>query len=356
MIHAICGKTGGGKSYLALRLIVEELRSSADSVVLTNLSVFPDKLAEFLHNRYGDSYRAGQRIILLTEDQTARFWAHRRDGVRNLVVIDELHMYFNARLWAKTGYDALAYLSQHRKFGDEVWWISQHPDQVEKQFRSLTSDWTYTRNGAHEKLLQFFRPPNRIWYSVFLSQQSRQPMESHVIRLDLALASCYDTCAGVGVNTLNTLGDKGRTAKGLPFIWLVLAVLAAAVLGVYFFFRSPDFAKKLWKQPPPSKSRTVLPTNSLPSNTLPPLSLALPTPSFSRSSSPSPSSSAPQSPWWSGTYEESGIRRYYLSDGRVFQGNFVTSPDSQSVYIQGVWYSRKKIIDNPSSDAKMSPW
>ncbi len=38
----------------------------------------------------------------------------------SLFALDEIHEQFNARRWQDTGEDALFYLSQHRRFGDDI--------------------------------------------------------------------------------------------------------------------------------------------------------------------------------------------------------------------------------------------
>ncbi len=144
--------------------------------------------------------------------------------------IDELHLHFNAREWQKTGKAAIYYLSQHRKANNDVIWITQSIENVDKQFRSLTQDYTYLRNHRNEKAFSVFRSFPWFTFRTYqsphngLTQQS--PTEQGRFMLDTrGLASCYDTAKGVGFAG-NVAADSRNKRKGLPLSLLV------ALLGV----------------------------------------------------------------------------------------------------------------------------
>lgn len=335
MIHAICGKTGGGKSYLALNLIINELRTYKDSCILTNLSVVPGELADYLHNKYGETFDLSQRLRLLTDETSGVFWEHRKDGVRNFILIDEFHMFYSARRWMKTGEAALAYFSQHRKFGDEVFWISQHPDQVEKQARNLTSDWTFVRNGMNEKMMQWFRPPACMWYSVFLSNNAKKPVETHMLRLDLKLAACYKTEQGVGVLTRTPDADKKQVRKGVPFLGLVAVIFGLVVLAGIAFLKAPALGELLWKKPVLSKPQPAQ------SQSLPPAQNR----QHQSVSSPAPSHGAEaeeiRPPVVVGVITLGDTATVYFSNGNSARSSLF-SADHQSVYVDGQWFALPK--------------
>src|SRR6185312_8897230 len=187
-VHAISGKPGGGKSMYSVRLILDELLYGS-RVVITNVPLNLPRLNEYLQQEYPHkSIDLFERIRMLDEDMTAHFWTYRPKGrdewlrIRELskqewqegrkpsyaevtdkgvmYVIDECHNFFNARAWAETGRDVLFYLSQHRHLGDTVVWITQAVMNVDKQFRSVTQDYTYIRNLSKEKM-GLFRLPSR---------------------------------------------------------------------------------------------------------------------------------------------------------------------------------------------------
>jgi len=56
------------------------------------------------------------------------------------IIIDEVATYFDARLWDTLSLEMRRFLSQHRKFGVEIYGTTQDFAQVDKAFRRLTSN------------------------------------------------------------------------------------------------------------------------------------------------------------------------------------------------------------------------
>lgn len=254
VVTFIFGKPGGGKSYLAVRRIIEELRTTTRSVI-TNLPLSPGNTNAYLQT-LDESTDCGavQRIIVLTDDETREFWRHRhqRDGQRVLLdeprkedgatppwpeplmpalyVLDEIHIQFNARAWAATGRGALWYLSQHRKMGDDVILVSQNPEQVDRQLRMLTQDWVHCRNLGKEQLSRFFKLPRRVLWRSFASQPTsgRETCQiSGSFGIDeKGLGTCYQTMAGVGIMATDVKEMDRR--RGMPFWMIVIPILLVA--------------------------------------------------------------------------------------------------------------------------------
>src|SRR5882724_3239883 len=186
-VQFVSGKPGGGKSLYSTMLIIDELRLSRREIV-TNVALRVPELCHYLHEKYGSTFDAHQRITLLDEKDVFQFWLHRGRGVYVpgrrtisfeegekkgqsvtvpdfvsvaealgcvLYVIDEVHIFFGARQWATNGKDGFYYLSQHRKFGDDVICVTQHIGNVDKQFRSVAQDYTYLRNYYKERVGMF---------------------------------------------------------------------------------------------------------------------------------------------------------------------------------------------------------
>lgn len=270
-IHFISGKPGGGKSYLAMRFLVDELRHTKRHIV-TNLSVKFEGLNHFMQTEYPKWYETAgpirERITILQEDDLKAFFTHRGNckpmrsiskqewaqGVRTdysevhdagvCYFLDEVHIPFNSRQWAETGPEVLYYLSQHRKLGDDVFCITQFVGNVDKQFRTMTQDYTYVRNLGKEKL-GLFKLPRQIVWRLFLepaSGPSVKPMETGTFRLDVeGLGECYDTAQGVGI--AGKLADTSERRKGIHWAYgaigivVFLCVLGKVVpsWGAYFF-------------------------------------------------------------------------------------------------------------------------
>lgn len=269
MIHAITGKPGGGKSLLCMRLLVDALREDAACQVVTNVPVLLDELNAYVQRKWPEeNLRVCERVTLIADEDVRDFYRHRGNvlGVggeveRTAVVedwdeaseykvkegskgfervrystthpvtyfLDEFHLAYNAREWARVGKSALWYASQHRKLGDTVYWVTQYTENVDKQFRVLTQDWTMCRNWANETWFSFVRPPARFQIQTSLEPPTtaRRAMSSwSVVGLDLELAACYRTMQGTGI--AGKLAPNRLRRKGLG----VLPSVAAALVGV----------------------------------------------------------------------------------------------------------------------------
>lgn len=255
-VHFISGKPGGGKSLYSVRLIVDEL-VKGHRVIVTNVPIKPAELNAYLQKNYPDRVvDLFKRLRLLDDEETGHFWTFRGEGSTGprvvspeewkagikpdysgvkddgvLYVIDEVHNFFNARAWMETGKDVLFYLSQHRKLGDTVLAITQSIGNVDKQFRSVTQDYTYLRNLCKERY-GYFKLPSVFLRQTYLSPatDTSHPMESGTFKLDVSgLAACYDTAKGVGIH--GRVGDVGERRGGLPW-WVGVGMVILLCCGV----------------------------------------------------------------------------------------------------------------------------
>lgn len=277
-IHFISGKPGGGKSLYAVKLVVEELVYGSRTII-TNLPLKLPELNIYLQAQHPTkTIDLLNRVILLDDDkETGRFWTVRPGGVRIkcltaedwkeglkpsyaavndngvLYVIDEIHNFFNSRAWMETGRDVLFYLSQHRKLGDTVLCVTQHIGNVDKQFRSVTQDYTYLRNLTKERM-GLFRLPAMFIRKTYLepATANSQPMETGNFKLDVSgLASCYDTAKGVGIHS--RAADQNERRSGLHWAWFAVG---APVLILAFLHYAPYVAA--WATDPKPVVRPVV--------------------------------------------------------------------------------------------------
>lgn len=265
MLRMFLGKPGGGKSSGALRDIVDEL-VHGHRIVVTNLSIDPGRLNEFIQRRFPDAdVDLHKRLLLLDEKQSRRFWLYRGPGVvvpdvtRDeeksgkfpdfgayagegcLFVIDEAHVMFDARAWMESGPSLTYYNSQHRKLNDELVFVTQFLELIDKRVRGFAQEYWYFRNNGMEKLFTFFVLPKYFTVRVYQRPPTGMndlPSEIHRYRLDLEMAQCYDTSAGIGI--------KGRQRpekvekRGLHIGWLTVP----AAIALYLFWAAPDWAGK----------------------------------------------------------------------------------------------------------------
>jgi len=87
------------------------------------------------------------------------------------VVIDEVSVYFDARLWETLSLEMRRWLAQHRKFGIEIYGTSQDFAQVDKAFRRLTSNLLYLSKIIGSRDISATRPdPRWVWGLVLVRE------------------------------------------------------------------------------------------------------------------------------------------------------------------------------------------
>jgi hypothetical protein len=141
MIEIFEGRLGGGKTYTAVERMANVLAQG--EVVCTNIRLRPENLQKMVAARAGVEIELDQ-IIVLDNSKIPDFHRHVPWGdlrgagkTRVLVVVDEAHLYFNSRDWAKTSRDLLAFLTQSDKVSVDIIFISQSALNIDKQFGRL---------------------------------------------------------------------------------------------------------------------------------------------------------------------------------------------------------------------------
>jgi len=260
MIRIFYGVPGAGKSYNALRDMVEELLYGS-RLIVTNCAVDIGKLNAYLQRKYpGVDYGdINQRIRIISEEETRTFYAFRHvadaplrvpskaESLRGIHVdysgvpavcyyIEEAHIAFDARNWDQTGPELTFYASQHRKLSDESVFITQHPDMLEKRLRMLAQRFYSHVNNALRRAFTFFQMPAYFSCNVYSRPPTGGPgdppaEEKRVFKLDKELADCYDTSAGIGIAG-RKMPEKARK-KGASVFWL-LVPLACVLVALHY--------------------------------------------------------------------------------------------------------------------------
>jgi len=257
MIRLFIGTPGAGKTYGALKDILEELLYGV-RMVITNAPLLTPVLNEYIakhHPEWKDDINL--RVRLISEGETKQFYRYRGvtgdigtvsredslagrhlpydqyrgDGV--LYVIDEAHIPFDSREWADTGPELTFYNSQHRKLNDELIFITQFEKLIDVRVRGFVQDFCYFQNMGMEKFLTVFRKPAMFCMEVHRKPPSGNnappPNERHFYKMDFELAKCYDTSAGVGIKG-RKLPEKKKKG-GFNVLWLLAAgVIVAGLL------------------------------------------------------------------------------------------------------------------------------
>lgn len=155
MIALYEGKIGGGKTYLAVCRILAHLAKGG--TVFTNVELKLEGVARYLAKYHGVELDPSA-VRFLNEDESWNFHKYLKagEGLNTLCVIDEAHLWFNARdhaVTAATKRELITFLSQSRKLKVDVVLIVQAAENLDAQFRRLAQEiWRM-------KDLQRFRVP-----------------------------------------------------------------------------------------------------------------------------------------------------------------------------------------------------
>ena len=114
-IEGLIGRPGSGKSYEATRRILHA--ADRDRLVFTNFAV------------------SHPNVYYFEPDQLM-------DLPPGLVVIDEAHLWFPARMSLKLPMSWLSGMSQTRKKGWDLLWVAQHESRIDRAIRDVT-DWMH---------------------------------------------------------------------------------------------------------------------------------------------------------------------------------------------------------------------
>lgn len=354
------GKPGGGKSYGALREIIEELVWGSRNVC-TNLSLLPGEVNAYIQMRYPQAdVDLDRRLRILTDKEARRFWLHRAPGVDipdvtkeaeksgmfpdfasyagagTFFVIDEAHVYFDARAWMDSGQSLTYYNSQHRKLNDELIFVTQFLELIDKRVRGFTQEYWYFRNNGMEKLFTLFRMPEyfsvRVYQFPVTGAAGGHPSEVHRYKLILPLAKCYDTSAGVGISGRKKPEEKKK--RGLP-VWILGLVALAAAAGLVMV---PEMFSRAFVSSVGGTSAPVPAPAPVPARVPPPSpqshSVDAVAPVGRPADAPSsPSWSTPAPLWVSGYIVRNGRVNVVFSDGRVLSE---VDPDLVEIHRNGV--------------------
>jgi hypothetical protein len=248
--------------------------------IVTNMVLDLDRLQSLLIERGHPAVCVRDRVRMLDDSQTKDFWLYRAFGVvlrtpsdyrekqgsdvdytmlfedprffterkgedgetvrettGTCYVIDEVHTHWPARGAWGTPRHVTFYNSQHGKLGDICFFITQNTKLLDPNFIRLAQDFTYCRNHRLEKHGRF-RGDDK-----FTAHTYPHPVESprevtlnvETFHLDLPLAKCYDTSAGVGMPGGGT-ADGGERARGIP-LWLIWVGVAVLAVGFWLAFK-----------------------------------------------------------------------------------------------------------------------
>jgi len=195
-IEAFTGMLGGGKTYNAVIRLLPHLAKGGH--VYSNVVLYPAEINKYLLRPFGVIVDTAPQIHYLTTDEMREFPRHIARGTGDLPVMlicDEAHLLWGNLEWASVGKDILQFITLTRKFSVHVIIITQHIDNVAKQFRRLVQFfWTF-------RDIRKLRIPilhiNLKWLPLLqvicVDSYSKEALRNELITLDKEIFPLYET-------------------------------------------------------------------------------------------------------------------------------------------------------------------
>lgn len=235
------GTLGGGKSYHAVQHALSYLAKGGR--IYSNIQLVRPACEEFCRERYGVELNWGEQFRFLSADDIARLHEVVKGGDKDcpvLCILDEVHLYHNSRDWSRASRGLLQWLTQSRKLYVDIIAITQHRNNLDKQWVRLVERYFRFRD-----LRRFKMPGLGIGFpffqclSVEVDTDGKTVIRRNWERFDLPVFSCYssdqlfDGCvagfAGSGQSRVKLEKAKGgNKVKVYVVIGFVVVLLVVA--------------------------------------------------------------------------------------------------------------------------------
>jgi zona occludens toxin (predicted ATPase) len=145
MITGIEGRPGAGKSYYAIKRVLQSLRCG--KTVVTNMrSISVHKVAWALYRETNRPRKMILDRIKFMETWELNEWV-KEGKLRNCdLYLDEVMVTWLSRDWAKMDRGTIEFFSQHRKYNVNFFYITQSVDRVDSTLRDMTQEYISMRN------------------------------------------------------------------------------------------------------------------------------------------------------------------------------------------------------------------
>jgi len=137
MIEAFVGRIGGGKTYYAVERAMKYIANGG--CVCSNIEIVQPNFGDYVARNYRWEMDEKQWIFLENDSisQFHRFTPSGTKDMPSLVIVDEAHLWLNAREWNKASKELLAFLTQSRKCFTDIIFVSQDLKNMDKQISRL---------------------------------------------------------------------------------------------------------------------------------------------------------------------------------------------------------------------------
>jgi len=240
------GLLGGGKTFSAVDRILKHIGKGF--FVVSNIRLNWEKVAAYCLEKWSVQVDRAQ-YVFLEQDQVFEFHKHvfaGRPDAPVLLVIDEAHLFFNARDWAKTSRAILELNTQVRKLHLHMILITQNRLNLDKQFLRMVQFFVLFRDMQKIKIpfLPFHYPLPQILVLVHNAQCPGLDAERRFVYKDPAIFGCYESTDLLKTIDLSmapppvTGFRKVERKSGIPWRKAVLTCAGLGVLGAVYGFRS----------------------------------------------------------------------------------------------------------------------
>lgn len=251
MLEVYEGTLGGGKSYHAVERALKYL--AVGGRVFSNIEMVEAECASYVRDNWGLELQWPEQYRFLDASDIARLHEVVKGGTKDcpvLCILDEIHLYHNARDWASASRGLLQWLTQSRKLFVDVICITQHRNNLDKQWLRLVAKFWRFRDLRKYKLpgLGIGIPFVECLASEF-DQDGRTLIRRDWERFDKRVFRCYcseqlfDGCvagfAGAGLERVKLERTKRKGTRMKVVLWAVMIGLALFAI-VFFRIKNRD--------------------------------------------------------------------------------------------------------------------
>lgn len=176
------GLNGSGKTYHAVKdFLIPALKAGRN--VITNIDGID---TEYLHIAFGISYENLEKLVLYPpgedlsqaggfDDPMTRFYEICQKQKNTLVLFDEIQTYYPAMAWKENPYRNAftAYVTQHRKYGDDLVALTPDASKVDSAIRNIF------HYNIHFKKAGLIGQNDRYFYNVrYASEFDSKPLKT----------------------------------------------------------------------------------------------------------------------------------------------------------------------------------
>lgn len=234
MIICYEGLLGGGKSYHAVQHALAYM--AAGGHIFTNIKLLEEPCRDYCVRFHSRIIKFEELYHYVPNEQVSRMHEQVIGGTsekKTLAIFDELHLFLNARDWAQTSRDLLAWLTQTRKLYVDVIFITQHRNNVDKQFLRLVGEFYRFRDLREWVVLGGIKPRIPMFLSCQYESDGRTLVKKRFEFINKEVFKCYASeqlFNSIGATGLPPAeGVKVKVNRWQVVVWILL--LSSLVAG-----------------------------------------------------------------------------------------------------------------------------